>query len=263
MVPKFYSFLTLAIMFFAAQSGRAQTLSYLFTDSQSAGAQSEFYGGTPQANPIDVWSGSFNLASTGVYSGSSALPNPGLGSSASSAFLADLSFGASLWDLTGTATATIDTGAGNSGSVFPTIASFSGSGAALTFSVDSPFVLSLQSSLSAQFVGNEPSAVAGGRANTRLFAILLDGVLTNQYLADWDTINGSTGGFYAGSWNSGLFRLEFNAGTNLASNIPNAFGTQTTMYDTQLSVSPIPEPSGALLALLGGGWFLGLRRRKA
>ena len=244
------------------QTLTAQTLNYLSTNSQSAGARSEFYGGTASANPVDVWNGVYDLAVTGTYSGSSSLPSPGLGSSASSSFLADLTYSPSNWNLVGTASASISTGTGNSGSAFPTIASASGSGASITFSVDSPFALSLQSSLSNQFVGNDPSIVVSNQATTRLFAVALDGVFTNQYLVDWNTLLGSSGGTFDGSWNSGVFRLEFGAGPFLSSNNPGSFGTTSSSYDIQLSVSHIPEPSGELLALLGGGWFLGLRRRR-
>lgn len=261
-MKKPFQFTLTAMLLLLSVRGQAQSLNLLSVGSQGAVSESRFFGGnfTPQSS--DVWSGSFDFSITGSVSGSSSLPNPGLESSASSSFVGDQLFGPSLWDLSGTSQTVIDTGLGNPGGG-TTISSLSGLGASLTFSVDSPFALSLQSSLSAQFVGNAPSMVFDNRSSVRLFAVVLDGVFVNQYVADWDTITGSSGGMYSGSWNSAVFRLEFNAGTLLSSGIPDAFGTAASSYDLLLSVAPVPEPSGALLALLGGGWFLGLRRRRA
>lgn len=240
----------------------AQNLSLLFVDQSFANAQSSFFGGTPPT-VTDSWNGAYDLALTGPTNGNSSLPNPGLNSSASSSFSANHSFSSTQWNLSGNSSSFIDSGLGNLGAAFNTIQSSSGVGASFTFSVDSPFALSLQSSLTSQFAGNNAAIIQNISASTKLFAIALDGVFTNQYLVNWDTFLGSSGGSFDGSWSSAVLRLEFGASTSLGTNIPNAFGTGASSYDLQLSVSPIPEPSGALLALLGGGWFLGLRRRRA
>lgn len=252
------TFFVVLVVYLSVCNAQAQSISFNFAPFQNVDAQSSFFSGTPPV-VVDEWNNPFDLSTNGLTSGSSALPNPGFGASASSSFIANHTFNATSWNLNGGTTSTINAGSGNPAA----ISAASGISASFQFSVDSPFSLSLQSSIAGQFVGNDSSALIFTGGSTRLFAVALDGLFINQDLANWQTGAGSTGGTFNGSWSSGVFLLEFSAGSILQSNVPNAFGTATGSYDLQLSVSPIPEPSGALLALLGGGWFLGLRRRRA
>ncbi|MBL9183483.1 MAG: hypothetical protein JNN17_15190 [Verrucomicrobiaceae bacterium] len=245
------------------QKLEAQNLG-VFSVSQSAGSITSFNGGSP-ASITDQWAGIYDLGTNGTVSGSSSLPNPGLESSASGSFFGTQAYSSNLWQLSGNATAIYNTGLGNVGSPFPTIRDTSFIGAAITFSVDQPFVLSLTASLNSSFSGPGPNSgvPANNAALVSLFVVAANGQFVNQYVTEWNTVLGSSGGSYTDSFNDAVFRLEFGASADVFSNTPGAFGTQTSAYDLQLSVSPIPEPSGALLALLGGGWFLGPRRRRA
>ncbi|MCX6856525.1 MAG: PEP-CTERM sorting domain-containing protein [Verrucomicrobia bacterium] len=239
---------------------QGQTLS-LFSVSQTASSQIAYTAGTTTTFASDVWTGSYDLGVTGITNGSSSLPNPGQGSSGSTVLFADHTFNALSWDLNGSAQGTINAGLGNPGSSFPTISQTTIVSANLSFFIDTPFTINLQSALSSQFTGNEPYDPFFGRAQTKLFAQVIDGQLVNQYLADWDTFFGSTGGSYTGSFNSAVFRLEFGADAVLDANDPGAFLNQYSSYDLQMSVQPVPEPSGMLLIGVGAA-FLGLRRRR-
>jgi hypothetical protein len=237
-----------------------QTLN-LFDVIDEASSSTRYLGGTVGIESQDVWTGSFNLGVTGTTSGGSSLPNPGNEASGSGSFFADHQFGLTSWALSGSATGSIDAGLGNLGTPFPTIANSTGVGASLQFFVDTPFILNLEGLLGSEFSGsgNQGQAVNNG-ASIRLFAVILDGILINDYLVDWRTFAGSTGGSYSNSWSSGVFRLEVGAGVELASNIADASGTQFSSYNALLSVQPIPEPSGLLLVGVAG--LFGLRRRR-
>ncbi|MBL9183481.1 MAG: PEP-CTERM sorting domain-containing protein [Verrucomicrobiaceae bacterium] len=238
-----------------------QTLA-LFNVSQTVSSQIAYTAGTTTTFANDAWTGSYDLGVTGITNGSSSLPNPGLGSSGSGALFADHTFNALSWDLNGSAQGIINAGLGNPGSSFPTISQTTIVSANLSFFIDTPFTINLQSTLVSQFSGNVAYDPFFGRAQTKLFAQVIDGQLVNQYVADWDTFFGSTGGSYTGSFNSAVFRLEFGADAVLDANDPGAALTQFSSYDLQMTVSPIPEPGSALLLAAGAFIPLLLRRRQ-
>lgn len=243
-------------------SANAQNIN-VFSSIQRASSRASFFDSNQPVPLIDEWTGSYDLTVSGTTFGTSSLPNPGLNSSASGYIQSTHIFSTNLWQLNGQASSTYNAGLGST-TLDRTSQDQSTIGAGITFSVDQPFFLSLSASLNSTFSGPGPNSgfPADNAASVRLFVIAANGVFVNQYVADWNTVLGSSGGSYNDSFNDGVFRLEFFAGADVFSNTPGAFGTQTSAYDLELSVSPIPEPSGALLALLGGGWFLGLRRRR-
>jgi len=233
----------------------------LFDVSDDATSVTNFFNGQFISEARDAWTGSFNLGVTGTTSGGSSLPNPGNEASGSGAFFADHQFGLTSWALTGSATGSIDAGLGNLGTPFPTIANTTTVGGGFSFFVDEPFTLSLIGEVFETFEGESSitGTSNGNQATVRLLAIILDGILVNEYLASWES-NSSAGGTYVGSFGSGVFRLETFAGAVLSSNVQDASGTQFSSYNAQLSVMPIPEPSGLLLVGVAG--WLGLRRRR-
>jgi len=255
-----YSFAVCVFLALAA-GVNAQTLN-LFSVTQQARSTTSFFGGNPLPQITDEWSGAFNLGVTGTTTGSSSLPNPGLESSANGSLLANHFFSGTSWALSGDSMATFDAGLGNPGSVNPTISSSSLLSGEYFFTVDSPAQITLNATVMNQFLGLGPVLGFNG-ATVALYAVAIDGVFVDQYLVNWQSSLGSNGGTYSTTLSSGVFRLEAQTTSWAQSNVPDAFGTATSSYDLQLSVAPIPEPSGALLALLGGGWFLGLRRRRA
>lgn len=244
-------------------SANAQTIN-VFSSIQTASSRASFFDSNQPVPLIDEWTGSYDLTVSGTTFGTSSLPNPGLNSSASGYIQATHTFSPNLWHLNGQASSTYNAGLG-SATLDRTSQDQSTIGAAITFSVDQPFVLTLTAALNSSFSGPGPNSgfPANNAASVSLFVVAANGQFVNQYVTEWNTVLGSSGGSYTDSFNDAVFRVEFGASTDVFSNVPGAFGTQTSAYDLQLSVSPIPEPSGALLALLGGGWFLGLRRRRA
>lgn len=236
---------TLLVLIFTSAWVRSQTLN-LFDTNDDAISQTQFLNGQAFIFASDDWSGTYNLGVTGMTSGGSSLPNPGRESSGSGAFFADHQFGLTSWNLSGWAQGTIDAGLGNTGTTFPTIASTTILGSSLYFFVDQPFTLRLTGEVSNRLSGNGTNPGNSG-ATVRLFAEILDGVLVNQYIADWSTFQGDTGGSFTDTFNSGVFRLEVQATALLSSNIPQAIQEKYSSYNAQLNIQPIPEPSSALL----------------
>jgi hypothetical protein len=235
----------------------------LFDVSQSSGSGTAYYNGQFNYQTIDTWSGSYNLGATGTVSGSSSLPDPGRESSSSGSFMADHTFGPVSWDLSGWVQGSIDAGLGNSGSIYPTISNLAIVSTGLSFYVDTPFTITLTGMVLDTYAGatsSNPNFAPDNAASVRLFAEILDGVIVNQYLANWNS-NSSSGGTYTGSFSSGVFRLDVFAGSSLSSNVPDDYGTQYSSYDAVMSVQPIPEPSSVLL-LTAAGFYPLLRRRR-
>jgi hypothetical protein len=255
-------FLLTVLFSLVAQLAHTQTLN-LFNVTDDATSLTEYYNGQAFIFAQDRWNGVYDLGVTGTTSGGSSLPNPGRESSGSGSFFADHSFGTSSWNLSGWAQGSIDAGLGNTGTTFPTIAQTTILGGGFSFYVDTPFTISLTSMLTDSYVGagpENPFNAVDNRASVRLYAEIIDGVLVNQYLANWQS-NASSGGNYTGSFSSGVFRLELYAGSVLSSNIPDDFGTQYSSYDAQLSIGAVPEPGSALLLGVASLYPL-LRRRR-
>ena len=240
----------------------AQTLK-LFDVNDDATSLTEYYNGQAFIFAQDQWSGSYNLGVTGTTSGGSSLPNPGRESSGSGSFFADHSFGSTSWSLSGWAQGSIDAGLGNPGGTpFPTSAHTTILSTGLTFYIDTPSNLTITGSVFESFVGNDPSILGtvSNQGAIGLYAEVVDGQLFNDYLFSWSTNQGSSGGTYTRNFNSGVFRLDLLANAVLSSNVPDAFGTQYSSYDAQLSIGAVPEPGSALF--LGTAALLPLLRRR-
>jgi hypothetical protein len=251
-----------AVLFSVQPLAFCQSLNF-FDVTQAVSSQTGFRDAADNVQS-DTWSGAFNLGVSGTTSGGSNLPNPGNGASGSGSFFADHQFGLTSWALSGSATGAIDAGLGAApGNFFPSIGNTTILSAGLWFAVNEPFTLTLTGEVFESFIGNDPTMASpfSNAGAIRLFAEILDGNLVNQDLIEWTTNLGSSGGTYTASFNSGVFRLSVLANAVLSSNVPEAFGTQFSSYDAQLSIQPIPEPGSALLLVSAAVYPL-LRRRR-
>jgi hypothetical protein len=245
-------------------SAAAQTLN-LFQVTDEATSYTRYLGGTAGTKFENSWNGVYDLGVTGTTSGSSNLPNPGRESSGSGSFFADHSFGTSSWNLSGWAQGSIDAGLGNTGTTFPTIAQTTILSSSLYIYVDTPFTISLTGSVFDSYLGNTADSGFGpnNQGYIGLYAEILDGQLVNQYLAEWASFTGTSGGSYTGTFNSGVFRLTTGATVQLSSNVPDLTATQYSSYDAQLSIGAVPEPGSALLLGVASLYPLLRRRRRS